>query len=417
MKIDAPRFPRKVAVPRKARLYTPDLWDALMHEAVKSSYRQSTDTANRLLRRSGDERFKARTLNWQCSKRGSALHREEQEKCRDVLAEHGFDFESDQLPKELPAALTQPQVRQDEGSLSDEDLRAALNRCNAAVTLSNYLVSDKWLADMERSPRDTVYISLDDVLTKRQREERRRAGREGRKSSRFISTTVVHVMTREGARRIVADTMRKGCKMALAYLLHNQLLENRELVFFADGAREIRREVKKVFGFRPYKYYLDYFHLVERLHGLLTQGMKGGKARLEENEEIRQRLWGRLWAGNISDAILYLSTLPEDLIKSRDQIDAAIEYLAKRKEQITCYALRKELGMLNSSNRAEQTGQMLISTRQKHDRMSWSEQGSRALATITAVYRNNETESLLYCKPLKFRPCLAGNEALYRSVA
>jgi hypothetical protein len=70
---------------------------------------------------------------------------------------------------------------------------------------------------------------------------------------------------------------------------------------------------------------------------------------------------------------------------------------------IPCYAIRKRLGLKNSSAIGEKMNDVLVSSRQKHNGMSWSKNGSLALAALTAVKRNGEHRSWLEKKELKFK--------------
>ena len=69
--------------------------------------------------------------------------------------------------------------------------------------------------------------------------------------------------------------------MLLGYLLKNHLLENNDLVFFSDGADEIRKALEKVFSFRPYKHLLDWFHVRKICYEYFTGLLKGGKGPLK----------------------------------------------------------------------------------------------------------------------------------------
>ena len=61
---------------------------------------------------------------------------------------------------------------------------------------------------------------------------------------------------------------------------------------------------------------------------------------------------------------------------------------------IPVYAVRRELGLRNSSNRGEKANDLLVAERQKHNGMSWSPSGSVALASGTALKHNREYYNL-----------------------
>ena len=53
----------------------------------------------------------------------------------------------------------------------------------------------------------------------------------------------------------------------LAFLIFNGLLRNR-LVFFTDGARNIKSSIEEMFSFHPYTVILDWYHLKKKCHSL-----------------------------------------------------------------------------------------------------------------------------------------------------
>ncbi|HWS83552.1 MAG TPA: hypothetical protein VN207_04770, partial [Ktedonobacteraceae bacterium] len=69
---------------------------------------------------------------------------------------------------------------------------------------------------------------------------------------------------------------------------------------------------------------------------------------------------------------------------------------------IPCYALRKKLGLRTSSNPVEKANDLMVSTRQKHNGMSWSPDGSTCLATLTALRHNDEHMQWLRHRDIPF---------------
>ena len=62
-----------------------------------------------------------------------------------------------------------------------------------------------------------------------------------------------------------------------------------------------------------------------------------------------------------------------------------ILYLTRNQDHIPCYAIRQQLGLRNSSNAVEKCNDLLVAARQKHQGMSWSKEGSLALAALGTV--------------------------------
>jgi len=79
-----------------------------------------------------------------------------------------------------------------------------------------------------------------------------------------------------------------------------------------------------------------------------------------------------------------------------------MEYLYRVQDTIPCYALRKQLGLRNSSNLGEKANDLIVSSRQKHNGMSWSNNGSLAFATLSTTSRNSEIVHWLNCRDINF---------------
>ena len=98
-----------------------------------------------------------------------------------------------------------------------------------------------------------------------------------------------------------------------------------------------------------------------------------------------------------------LEKIPKDSIKDMGALDKLIAYLKRNKPYIPFYAVRKELGLCNSSAIGEKMNDLVVSERQKHNGMSWSKSGSVSLATITALKRNKESDKWFEEKELDFK--------------
>jgi len=65
-----------------------------------------------------------------------------------------------------------------------------------------------------------------------------------------------------------------------------------------------------------------------------------------------------LWLGKINAATDILNNINEELIKSN--IERLINYFKRNSSNIPCYALRKELGLRNSSNKGEKANGIIV---------------------------------------------------------
>ena len=370
-----------------------------------TSYRNTVDIANSVYNRNCENSFRVHTINDRMETIGDAISSEMDSKGRSILQDNGFDPETG-LPIDasaVPDSIKKPALP-DEVSRRKQEISKAVSDYNKGRDECMRIRSRKLINDVEYFPDDCVYISIDDVGVRHQKDKRKDGGS---KDGKVVENTVIHIQSKEGAYIITTVGMGKAFRLLLAFLLKNHLMENRHLYFFSDGARNIRKGIKDYFAFCPHKHMLDWYHLEKRMTELLSMALKGPK---EKRHEIRKHLAGILWAGNISDAIDYLYSLDKAYIKNTQKLDEAVTYLKGKKPYICCYALRSKLGYRNSSNPAEKANDLVVATRQKHNGMSWSFAGSHALAVIEAVSLNGEKDGWLRNRSIRFSP-LPYNEA------
>ena len=89
---------------------------------------------------------------------------------------------------------------------------------------------------IESVPPDCVYVSIDDIGVKHQKESRAEGSE---RDYKFVENTVAHVQYGEETYVLTGIGMRNVFKSVLAFLLMNNLLSH-ELVFLTDGARDIK---------------------------------------------------------------------------------------------------------------------------------------------------------------------------------
>ncbi|MBF0552297.1 MAG: hypothetical protein HQK60_17405 [Deltaproteobacteria bacterium] len=158
-------------------------------------------------------------------------------------------------------------------------------------------------------------------------------------------------------------------------------------MFFVDGQRSLHDAIVKMFSwYRNLAIILDWYHLKEKCKMQLSLAMKGRKVR----NEVLESIMPLLWYGLVDKAKEYLAGLDPKLIKDATAIEKLMGYFERNRAHIPCYAIRKGLGLRNSSNIGEKANDLIVADRQKHNGMSWSDDGSLALAALTALKRNKE---------------------------
>ncbi len=344
------------------------------------SYRNAADMLNRFLHRSGADSIKLRTLSDTMERTGKGISAALARNTGRVLRTYGFDRETG-LPGEqveLSANIKGPVPAMPDTQV----VQAAIDSVNAVQ--EEKVVSAAETLDIEADASECVYVSIDDIGVKRQKESRTQ---ESPKDAKYVENTVAHIQHGQRTYALTGTRMRDVMKSVLAFLLFNDLSGSR-LVFFTDGAKNIKSNIDAVFSFRPYTVILDWYHLKKKCQELLSMALKGRDAR----NSVLEKLLRILWAGNVQGATEYLASLPESMVKSRKHLDELTGYLRRKQPYIACYAVRAQLGLRNSSNPVEKKNDILVARRQKHNGMSWSKAGSGALAAIEMVFENGDAD-------------------------
>lgn len=173
-------------------------------------------------------------------------------------------------------------------------------------------------------------------------------------------------------------------RLLLAFLLDNGMWKQ-GLTFLTDGQKSLQGAILRAFSWwGKVQLILDWYHLDEKCKEVLSLAMKGRELRNGALEQLRPLLWH----GLTDRAIQFLRQLDPETIKREDAHDQLIASLERNRPYIPCYAVRQKLGLRNSSNRGEKANDLVVSERQKHKGMSWSPDGSVALAAVTALVRN-----------------------------
>ncbi len=302
----------------------------------------------------------------------------------EILQQEGFD-DSGQPLNPTPLQTQEIMV------MSAELVTEAIDAC--------HLTADE-RAEVKRNPvpyehpADTVNVSIDDVVVKQQKRHRTPRNQEpdiveneetssGRK---YVHDTIAHIQHQGQSYCIAGQNVPAVLRILLGYLLTNGGLGGR-LQFFVDGQKTLQAAILNAFAwFGNIGMILDWYHLKDKCARQLSLAMKGAALRNEALAELSTLLW----AGRVDSAKTFLQSLPDEHLKKPDDIRILIGYLERHRPYIPCYAVRKHLGLRNSSNIGEKMNDLLVSDRQKHNGMSWSAGGSIALAALEALKRNNE---------------------------
>jgi len=313
------------------------------------------------------------TLSNVVQREGLKMQRYSEEESAKTLEENGITIDDGgQLCREI-------EFRSEKGEhIAEEEVQAAADRLEIEFfDASDYEV-----------PGKAVNISADGIYVKRQTECRPRS-KQKEKQLKRVNNTIIHV--EKGARHFVLNsgTVNGAFKQLVSFLLHNDLLE-KQLVFLADGARDLNNMINSMFRKLNIKIILDWYHLEKKCLEHLSTALNGKKIR---NEFMDNKLRPTLWFGRVDEAINLLQTLEPEKIKNQSALDKLAEYFERVRDHIPCYALRKELGLRNSSNAVEKANDIAVAKRQKRNGMSWGDDGSVAFASVATAKHNGQLDT------------------------
>ena len=109
------------------------------------------------------------------------------------------------------------------------------------------------LADLHETFEDPsaikANISIDDVCCKKQKAEGRKKGSPAKEKREMVYNTVAHIQNKESkAYTLNTPTVSQMMTIVLAFLLSNGMLcKPGSLVFFTDGARDLRSAISGMF--------------------------------------------------------------------------------------------------------------------------------------------------------------------------
>ena len=345
--------------------------------SVESSCRRSAARLNRV--RNEKEGVGATTYRNTIEREGQKIQAKIEEKVDKILSENGISEDG----KDIDCSkIKREEIKHIEENIVEEAAKE--------IKISEYKASDY------ESKETSVNISIDEVVVNRQSETR--PTNEKSKQKKRVDNAVIQVQNENGRYILNSMSVTGAIKQLIGFLVSNGQMW-REIVIFADGARSINSAVKETLGYARYKIIMDWYHLGKKCRGELSMGLRGREVR----NEIAGEMMGKLWRGDVEGALLVLGSIEAGKIKDGTKITDLREYLGRIREHVPCYALRKKLGLRNSSNQGEKANDLIVSKRQKRNGMSWSDDGSFAFASVAAASFNGELQNWLCNRDLSFK--------------
>jgi hypothetical protein len=356
-----------------------------VHGTINGSFRKTGAWLNRV--RHQPEGTPCRTLSHNSEQEGERFLEHLTQKAEQVLTAHQF------ASNQPPAAKQAQYQSQTFVRLCPDQVGEAVKRCAPEPSYEAEMLKNPVPYE---APAASVQVSIDPVGVKKQKESR--DGTAKGKKREMVYQTVAHLQQADCSYTLNGRGIGAVLRLVLAFLLHNGLLKY-NLLFFVDGQRSLNSSILSLFAwFGPMQLILDWHHLEDKCKSLLSMALKSRDMR----HQVLEQLLPLLWLGSVERAIALLRAIESDKIKNQQLLNQLIGYFQRHQPYIPCYAVRKELGLRNSSNRGEKSNDLLVSSRQKHNGMSWSPSGSVALAALTALVRNNEYKQWFRFHTIRF---------------
>ena len=224
---------------------------------------------NLIQHRDASQTVKLRTLSDCMERVGNKISEELEKTAGRVLKMYGLDAQTG-LPAE--GVRLSPNIMQ---AVIPEKTETQIQAVSSVIDAVNTFREEKipftaTELDIESSSSECVYVSRDDVGVKHQKDSR---DSDAAKGAKYIENTVIHIQNGQDAYVLTACGMKKAMRCVLAFLIFNGLLQNR-LVFFTDGARNIKSSIEEMFAFHPYTVILDWYHLKKKCQELLSMAVQ-----------------------------------------------------------------------------------------------------------------------------------------------
>jgi hypothetical protein len=369
------------AVGPRESLNTPGYNEIVLWNTTKLSFNDAVVNITKW-RGDNNKNIVAMTIRNQAERQGKAKAAAVSAKAEKALSDAGYKDGAVNLEPgtKIPDWETSALKADDVGSAAD------------SLNIKTYNVNDF------EDPEKSASVSTDDIRVKAQNPERPMPA--GMEKKKRVDISVAHFQSGIGKYTLTADGVRNVLKLTLAFMLSNGILLKQPLVFYTDGARTIHNEIESMFSFTNFKIILDWYHLQKKFAEFFSMAFKGKEIRNAQLNAITPLLW----FGNVDGAVSFLRNADPSKVKSNTHLEQLVDYLNRVRPYIPNYALRKKLGLRNSSNLLEKSNDLVVAKRQKNNGMSWSQDGSLAMASVSCACVNGELGYWVNNKEIPFKP-------------
>ena len=238
-----------------------------------------------------------------------------------------FDDACTKSQKTLHIMKNKSGVSKASGDNGDEDESAFLD-AYPEYAENEYAEADK-AADLEEDAAEADREDQEQEKSEKRGSKKRKSKSKGKKSKttkKRVWHTNAQVIDGKTGRiyRFHAKGKLAAVRQVLAFMVKNDLLRGRDLVFLTDGADDIRAMLAKHFSFYEYRLIIDWYHVTKKCNEHASMALK---CKLSEKRAIKKELFAKLWIGQVAEAIAYLNALD---VKKDDDRFSDFELTASR---------------------------------------------------------------------------------------
>ena len=277
------------------------------------SFRTSETKINRLLwRQEKRDRVQSRTIANLVEREGKLIQEQIGKKAARILESNGFSSDGKLTDREKAFEAIAKDT-----FLPQEIVCKMIEEFNAGKEKEQQIDSCSLHETFEDPQKVKANISVDDVCCKKQKAEGRKKGSAPKEKREMVNNTVAHIQS--GASKtytLNTSSIAQMMIIVLAFLLQNGLLSlPGPVVFFTDGARDLRSAIQNMFSFLPFKIILDWYHLEKKCKDLLSMAINGKQIKQQTLTEVLA--W--LWLGKVERAVKVLRDVSEHTIKNKKE--------------------------------------------------------------------------------------------------
>jgi hypothetical protein len=274
------------------------------------SYRNASEVLNKV--RKQDERniTNARTLCNIIDRQSRLIRENIDSKVENILNMNDVEIKENEVTINKDLEMTETT------KISQEDVNLAFERYNSDKA-DNLKIPKERLESIYEIPDETyLELSVDDVLVKHQKEEGRKKDSLPPEKRSYVKNSIAHIQYGFNTYLLNAASINNVFKIILAFILNSQLYVSNYIVFYADGALDIKAAINKYFSWIKYKLILDWYHLSKKCKQRLSSSINNKT----EKEKILNYITSQLWLGKIDEAIIFLQNIDKKIIKSQKAI-------------------------------------------------------------------------------------------------